>query len=141
MPWKNKEAQKEYAHKYYLAHKDDMYSYANNPKRREAVKRFRQKNRLKVNAYERKRHNPEKAKIQWDRNKEKHNAIGRSETELLSEKYIIKQLKKEGFTIEEIRQYPELIDTKRQIIKTKRLWNKSRTSNNSVTASAKTIRK
>jgi hypothetical protein len=39
----------------------------------------------------------------------------------LSETYIKKQLKKEGYTDGQMKQYPELIEIKRIIIKTKRL--------------------
>ncbi|HEY3405394.1 MAG TPA: hypothetical protein VGK59_18545 [Ohtaekwangia sp.] len=138
MPWVNKEAEKAYKAAYYQKHKN---SDSLKESRRKSVKKWRSKNKLKVNKYARDTRDPMKSKAQWEKHKDKHNSIGRKETEELSEKYIIKQLKKEGFTIEDIRQYPELIDTKKQIIKTKRLWNKSRTSKNSVTASAKTIRK
>lgn len=122
MPWKNKEAEKEYKRNYHQKMKLDQ-KYRGG--RKKNFLKWRKKNKEIVNEINKKSINKNKQKIHsryivWDRGR----------TERLTESYMIKHLKKIGYNEPDIKRYPELIQTHRIIIKTKRLWKRSQTSLN-----------
>ena len=56
-------------------------------------------------------------------NPEKNLKNQKKQCELLNDNYVISQIKREtNLSSYDIRKYPELIEVKRQIIKTRRLW-------------------
>lgn len=131
MPWKNKVAQKAYAKAYHQKRKDEAdyrtYRKSNN-------KKWRENNRIVLNEYARKQHCKPENKVKREKylkeNRLKLNATRRLHNENLTEWYMVKHLKKLGYSEADIKKYPELIKAHRIIIKTKRLWKKSRTSPN-----------
>lgn len=121
MPHKDPEARRAWQRKNYQDKKDVInsrpcrkiarkkYEECHKDKRRQRSKDYFYANRDKMIA---------KVKRWWT---ERGNEMKRKETELLTDYYLKKQLKKDGFTREQISQYPELIETKRILLKTKRL--------------------
>lgn len=121
MPFKNIEARREWQRKNYQANKEVINS---RPCKKEAHKRYAERHKDKRRQlskeyfYANRDKMAEKVKQWWT---ERGNERKRKETELLTDDYVIRQLTKDGFTREEISQYPELIETKRILLKTKRL--------------------
>lgn len=118
MPYKDYNNPKNLAYKkaYYQKNKDWL-----RVQQKEAKKRWRKRNRTSEN----------KRQSDWwktkagvhlkEKNREQIKAWHKKQSENLTERYIIKQLIKDGWTRLEIKQNPEIIYTKRQILKIKRL--------------------
>ena len=120
MPYKDKNNPKIIAYKaaYHQRMKDDPNHKA---ARKRAVRKYQKENRLSINNKTRDAYTPEKAKASRDRYKETINANFKKKADELSELYMIRQLKKAGWTEQQLKENPEIISTQRIIIKTKRL--------------------
>ena len=127
MPWKNKEAEREYKRKYHQENK-------NKPEYRKHMKdnflKYRENNRLKCNEVARRSHqnNRDTSLKYYEQNKIVLQSRCNLKTKKLTEPYMVKHLKKLGYNYNDIKQNPELISTHRIIIKTKRLWKQLQTS-------------
>lgn len=121
MPHKNPEERRAWQRKNYQLNKDIINSRLC---KKAAVDRWRKKNADKCRDRSLKYYNENKekmsiaCKIWWQ---QKGNERKRQEAELLVDNYIKRQLSKDGFSRKDISRYPELIETKRIILKTKRL--------------------
>lgn len=131
MPYKDPKNPKniEYKKKYYQANKDTIWSYA---QRKGSSDKWRRKNKVKVSEYSRKRRKNnrndliEKSRRYWNESKETLNKKDRLRTELLTDGYMKKHLRKHGYSPQEIKQHPELTESYRLIIKMKRLCKTSK---------------
>lgn len=122
MPYKDSRNPKLLAYKkaYYLKIKGTERQKEWN---RRGQAKYRKKNRLRLNKYKRDRYRPEHNKKLRQPHQYKYNAKAKERIQNLSQDYIIHLLTSEGWTKEQIKQHPELIDIKRLTIKTKRLCN------------------
>lgn len=126
MPWKNKDREREYKKLYHQKMKD-VESYRET--RKSHCAKWRRKNKLAVLSIEKRNREKNRDKrIEWY-NKNKIILQGKCnlKTEALTESYMTKHLKKLGYYYDHIKNYPELLQTHRIIIKTKRLWKRSQT--------------
>lgn len=123
MPWKDKAKEAAYKKAYYEKRKD-IWSYE---ARKGSAKKWREKNIDKIRAIGKERYwdnKPDelrKAKAWREKNSEYVKSKDHKNTELLTDRYMRKHLLKLGYTRQHIRKHPELIETHRIIIKTKRL--------------------
>lgn len=123
MPHKDPEARRAWAREWYSKNKDLIKSKSG-PSRKKACKNYRKNHPDRCKAYSQKYYTENKnvlyvkVKQWWS---EKGNERKRNETESLTDNYIKRQLRKDGFSRKEINEYPELIKTKRNILKIKRL--------------------
>jgi hypothetical protein len=128
MPHKDPEARRAWQRLNYQKNKDVINS---RPCKKEAMKRYAKRHIEKRRQQGRERYwkNPE---IHLALCKVWRSRVGivkeRKETELLTDKYLTRQLRKDGYTTEEIRKYHELIETKRIILKIKRYEKHQRTT-------------
>lgn len=115
MPWKDMEAKKAYNKAYYEKNKKNHYQ-----KTKHNSLKWRSENRLRCNLIAKKSARKYKEK---NRNKIRsyQRDLSKKRVNELTEIYLIKQLIKGGWTKEQIRLYPDLIQIKRLIIKMKRL--------------------
>lgn len=59
----------------------------------------------------------------WNGNREKLNELSKSYTKNLTDNYIVRKLRQDGFSLKAIRENPNLLELKKQILKIKRLAN------------------
>lgn len=104
-------------------------AYLNNPEMYKEIRIKKNPEKLKVLHKNWVKKNPEKVKIltarYYEKNKEeviKRNMVfARKYIDTLSDIYVAEKLKRQGFTKNEILQYPELVEVKRLTIKIQRL--------------------
>lgn len=118
MPYKDSRNPKLLAYKkaYYLRTKEIL-----RVARKKATIKWRKANRLKINKYLREKYNPEIAKVHNEKHKQKLLATFKEQAKKLDTVYLIRQLKKAGWTIEQLKEHPEIIDIYKLQLKTKRL--------------------
>ena len=117
MPWKNKEAEKAYKKLYYEKTKKGRYE-----RTKHNIYKWREKNTEKFKLLKREYYLDNKEKIleKQKLNYDKANAKSRENTKNLTDGYIKKHLIKLGFTRQQIRKNPKIIETQRLIILIKR---------------------
>lgn len=130
MPIKDPEKRRERSRFYYHKNKTPEKLKAIYERSKPARYKYRKENRDKINAQIRKNYNPIRAKKNYDKIKEKLNEKCRQQAEVLDNLYLIRQLRKDGFSLTEIKENPELMEIKKIILKTKRLCKQLETSNN-----------
>jgi hypothetical protein len=131
MPYKDPKNPKNIAYKkaYYVANKDTIWAYHN---RKSSSDKWRKENRGKVQEYARVRRNQkgdtlrEKCRVYYNENKTSLQKKSRVKTELLTDGYMRKHLLKHGYSKDDIRKHPEILETYRLIIKMKRLCKTSK---------------
>lgn len=123
MPYKDPKNPKNvsYRKRYYEENKDTMWSYE---RRKESHEKYRKSTKGKE-SNRRARANRIEAFREYNRdyyneNKPILNTKSRKKTELLTDGYMRKHLLKLGYTRQDIKKYPELVETHRLIIKIKR---------------------
>lgn len=120
MPYKDPKNPKNIAYKkaYYLKRKNELLF---REQRKKAFKKWRQNNKFKLNKYSRNRYDPIKDKIR----REKIAAIEakkfKKKVDDLSSQYLIKKLVGAGYTRDNLKKNPEIIDTYKIQLKIKRL--------------------
>lgn len=123
MPRKDKEQDRSYKKAYYERKKAGRY---------ERIKhnslKWRKEHRLELNKYKRERYTSDNAAVNWAKWRTKFNAKSKNEARELTEKYVIKKLKQKGYTEDQIKSCPELINFYRITIKIKRQCKLSQTS-------------
>lgn len=124
MAYKDKDLQKKTRAAYHQKMKSDIEYQT---KRRKVYLFYIKRHRLLTNKRARTWVASEKGQICKENYREISKKLEREYTENLTERYMKKHLKKLGYSTEDIKKYPELIDTYKLIIKTKRLC-KSQTS-------------
>lgn len=130
MPIKDPEKRREMNRFYYHKNKTPEKLKARYQRLKPAIDKYRKENKQKINEYSRKNYDPIRAKKNRDKIKDKLNEKYRQQTEVLDKLYLIRRLRKDGFSLIEIKKNPEIMEIKKIILKTKRLCKQLETSNN-----------
>lgn len=129
MPYKDKNNPKNIAYKkaYYERTKQGRYERIKHNIYKWRERHPEKYKQIKQEYYKDNKHKIlERQKISYQKHISKRHASEKRHSEELSDRYIKKHLLKLGYTRKQIRKYPELLETHRILIKTKRLCKTSK---------------